>query len=342
MTEVIQTSTDIIPTQADGVNEVRGEEEEERREVMEEEEETQVVDQLLEAGLTTSTSNKVKKTLVEQLRSQFSFSQSNVLRLMDCINQLSFSTISLEKNQWHLLQLKNELRKLTGEIASSFSDQLSAVGKIEDLLATSIYKVNPIVLKKPFDPNIDNLSSKVIENAMKRKRESEVSTLCDNSRANFRKYLKPTIVRNGKRVEGGRVYNPKHQLEVWTALFDSYLLIARDESIYSLTNLPFFDSFQNFEDWLRKKKIENKSYYDAVLQLLTKISKMRHQAYEKYVQNQMTADECDKILSLKKEHIFTILPSLVKKIKTHHTAVSSSSSSSSLDIIRCACDSCHI
>ena len=205
------------------------------------------------------------------------------------------------------------MRKLTGEIASSFSDQLIAVGKIEDLLATSIYKVNPLVLKKPFDANIDNLSSKVIENAMKRKRENEVSTLSDNSCANFRKYLKPTIVRNGKRVEGGRVYNPKHQLEVWTALFDSYLLIAHDESIYSLTNLPFFDLFQNFEDWLRKKKIENKSYYDAVLQLLTKISKKRHQAYEKYMQNQMTADECDKILSLKKDHIITILPSLVKK-----------------------------
>ena len=312
VTEVIQSSTDITIAQQDGANEVR-EVEERREEEVGEEEETQVVDQLLEAGLTTTSSNKVKKTLIEQLRSQFSFSQSNVLRLVECINQMSFSFIPLEKNQWHLLQVKNELRKLTGEIASSFSDQLIAVGKIEDLLATSIYKVNPLVLKKPFDANIDNLSSKVIENAMKRKRENEVSTLSDNSRANFRKYLKPTIVRNGKRVEGGRVYNPKHQLEVWTALFDSYLLIAHDESIYSLTNLPFFDLFQNFEDWLRKKKIENKSYYDAVLQLLTKISKMRHQAYEKYMQNQMTADECDKILSLKKDHIITILPSLVKK-----------------------------
>ena len=63
-------------------------------------------------------------------------------------------------------------------------------------------------------------------------------------------------------MDGGRVYNPKHQLEVWTALFDSYSLIVQDESIYSITNFPFFDSFQNFEDWLRKKKIENKSYYD--------------------------------------------------------------------------------
>ena len=310
MTEVIQTSSDIIPAQQDGLTEVR-EERQDKEEEEEDTEETQTVDQLLEAGLNT-TSNKVKKTLVEQLRNQFSFSHSNVLRLVDCINQMSFSSIPLEKNQWHLLYVKNELKKLTCQIAS-FSDQLMTVRKIEDLLATSIYKVNPLILKKPFDPNIDNLSSKVIENAMKRKRENEVSTLSVDSRANFRKYLKPTILRNGKRVEGGRVYNPKHQLEVWTALFDSYLLIAHDESIYSLTNLPFFDSFKNFEDWLRKKKIENKCYYDAVLQLLTKISKMRYQAYESYVQNQTTADECDKILRLKRDHIVTILPSLVKK-----------------------------
>ena len=87
---------------------------------------------------------------------------------MDCINQMSFSSIPLEKNQWHLLYVKNELQKLMGEIAS-FSNQLITVRKIEDLLATSIFKVNPLVLKKPFDPNIDNLSSKIIENAMKRK-----------------------------------------------------------------------------------------------------------------------------------------------------------------------------
>ena len=148
---------------------------------------------------------------------------------------------------------------------------------------------------------------------MKRKRENEVVALSVDSRTNFRKYLKPSIVRNGRRVEGGRVYNPKQQLEVWTALFDSYLLIVQDETIYSLTNLPFFDSFQDFEDWFRKKKIENKCYYDAVLQLLTKISKMRYQAYESYMKNQSTADECDKILRLKKDHIVTILPSLVKK-----------------------------
>ena len=291
------------------MDEVRGGE----RQNEEDSEETNAVDQLLDAGSNTS-STKVKKTFIEQLRNQFAFSQSNVFSLIECINRTSFSSIPLEKNQWHLLSLKNELKKLTGQIASTFSDQLMTVKKIEDLLATSIYKVNPLVLKKPFDPNIDNLSSKVIENAMKRKRENEVDVLSTDSRANFSKYLKPTIVRNGKRVEGGRVFNPKHPLEVWTALYDSYLLIVRDESIFSVTNLPFFDTFNNFEDWLRKKKIENKCYYDGVLQLLTKISKMRHQAYESYVQNQLTADECDKILSLKKDHIMAILPSVVKKI----------------------------
>ena len=308
VTEVVQTSHDVTPSQP-VLQEV-----EERRdgEDTEDREESQAVDQLLE-GSSDSTPTKVKKTLIEQLRNQFSFSESNVLRLIDCINQMSFSSIPLEKNQWHLLFLKNELKKLTGKIASSFSDQLSTVEKIEDLLAGSIYKVNPLVLKKPFDPSIDNLSSKVIENAMKRKRESEVDTLSVDSRLNFRKYLKPTIVRNGRRIEGGRVYNPKQQLEVWSALFDSYSLIVQDEIIYSLTNLPFFNSFKDFEDWFRKKKIENKSYYEAVLQLLTKISKMRYQAYESFMKNQSTADECDKILQLKKDHIVTILPSLLKK-----------------------------
>ena len=305
---MVQTSHDVTPSQP-VLQEV-----EERRdgEDTEDREESQAVDQLLE-GSSDSTPTKVKKTLIEQLRNQFSFSESNVLRLIDCINQMSFSSIPLEKNQWHLLFLKNELKKLTGKIASSFSDQLSTVEKIEDLLAGSIYKVNPLVLKKPFDPSIDNLSSKVIENAMKRKRESEVDTLSVDSRLNFRKYLKPTIVRNGRRIEGGRVYNPKQQLEVWSALFDSYSLIVQDEIIYSLTNLPFFNSFKDFEDWFRKKKIENKSYYEAVLQLLTKISKMRYQAYESFMKNQSTADECDKILQLKKDHIVTILPSLLKK-----------------------------
>ena len=233
--EVIQSSSDISPPQQDEMTEVRGGE----RQDEEDNEETNAVDQLLDAGSKTIPT-KVKKTFIEQLRNQFSFSQSNVLSLLECINRTSFSSIPLEKNQWHLLSVKNELKKLTGQIASSFSDQLSTVKKIEDLLATSIYKVNPLVLKKPFDPNIDNLSSKVIENAMKRKRENEVDVLSFESRANFRKYLKPTIVRNGKRVEGGRVFNPKHPLEVWTALYDSYLLIVRDESIFSVTNLPFF------------------------------------------------------------------------------------------------------
>ena len=96
---------------------------EERRDE-EDTEETQAVDQLLEAGSNTA-SIKVKKTLIEQLRNQFSFSESNVLHLIECINQMSFSSIPLEKNQWHLLSLKNELKKLTGQIASSFSDQIS-------------------------------------------------------------------------------------------------------------------------------------------------------------------------------------------------------------------------
>ena len=306
--EVIQSSSDISSSPQHVMAEVRGGE----RQNEEDSEETNAVDQLLDAGSNTAPT-KVKKTFIEQLRNQFAFSQSNVFSLLECINRTSFSSIPLEKNQWHLLSLKNELKKLTGQISSTFSDQLMTVKKIEDLLSTSIYKVNPLVLKKPFDPNIDNLSSKVIENAMKRKRENEVDVLSTDSRTNFSKYLKPTIVRNGKRVEGGRVFNPKHPLEVWTALYDSYLLVVRDESIFSMTNLPFFDTFNNFEDWLRKKKIENKCYYDGVLQLLTKISKMRHQAYESYVQNQLTADECDKILSLKKDHIMAILPSVVKK-----------------------------
>ena len=166
VTEVIQSSTNILPSQQDGLTEVRRERQD--KDDVEDTEETHAVDQLLEAGSNT-VPNKVKKTLVDQLRNQFSFSQSNVLGLLECINRTSFSTIPLEKNQWHLLSVRNELKKLTGQIASSFSDQLMTVKKIEDLLATSIYKVNPLVLKKPFDPNIDNLSSKVIENAMKRK-----------------------------------------------------------------------------------------------------------------------------------------------------------------------------
>ena len=286
--------------------------------IQEEDDDVQLVDQMLEHGLNktvNSDQDHKKKTIVEQLKTQFVFTQSNVLNLTHAVNHLAFSSVMTEKNQKYLVGMKNSLQKLTGKISDCFDQQIECVEQIEELLTSSIYKVNPTVLHKPFDPNVENLTSRVIENAMKRKREGEMMDLCHSSRENFRKYLKPTILRNGKnwKADGAKIFNPAQFYEVWESLYETYSLIVRDEELYSLLNFPFFENYKDFEDWLRKKKEEDKTFYDAVLKVLAKLAKGRHQAYDDYVNKKITDDVCEDLLKIKKSNILSVLPVVLKR-----------------------------
>ena len=286
----------------------------------EDDHDVQLVDQMLEHGLyetVNSDQDHKKKTIVEQLKTQFVFTQSNVLNLTRAVNHLAFSSVMTEKNQKYLVGMKNSLQKLTGKISDCFDQQIECVGQIEELLTSSIYKVNPTVLHKPFDPNVENLTSRVIENAMKRKREGEMIDLCHSSRENFRKYLKPTILRNGKnwKTDGAKIFNPAQFYEVWESLYETYSLIVRDEELYSLLNFPFFENYKDFEDWLRKKKEEDKVFYDAVLKVLAKLAKGRHQAYDDYVNKKITDDVCEDLLKIKKSNILSVLHSCFEALK---------------------------
>ena len=284
----------------------------------EEDDDVHLVDQMLEHGL-NKTSNfdqdSKKNTIVEQLKTQFLFTQSNVLNLTHAVNHLTFSSVMTEKNQKYLVGMKNSLQKLTGKISHCFDQQIECVEQIEELLTSSIHKVNPTVLHKSFDPNVENLTSRVIENAMKRKREGEMMDLCHTSRENFRKYLKSTILRNGKnwKADGAKIFNPGQFYEVWESLYETYSLIVRDEELYSLVNFPFFENYKDFEDWLRKKKEEDKVFYDAVLKVLAKLAKSRHQAFDDYVNKKITDDVCENLLKIKKSHILNVLPVVLKR-----------------------------
>ena len=286
--------------------------------IQDEDDDVQLVDQMLEHGLNktaNSDQDHKKKTIVEQLKIQFVFTQSNVLNLTHAVNHLAFSSVMTEKNQKYLVGMKNSLQKLTGKISDCFDQQIECVEQIEELLTSSIYKVNPTVLHKSFDPNVENLTSRVIENAMKRKREGEMMDLCHSSRENFRKYLKPTILRNGKnwKTDGAKIFNPTQFYEVWESLYETYSLIVRDEELYSLLNFPFFENYKDFEDWLRKKKEEDKVFYDAVLKVLAKLAKGRHQAYDDYVNKKITDDVCEDLLKIKKSNILSVLPAVLKR-----------------------------
>ena len=92
------------------------------------------------------------------------------------------------------------------------------------------------------------------------------------------------------KADGAKVFNPNQTLKVFAAVYDAYSLIVRDELIYSCVNLPFFDNFKAFESWLQQKKAEERDYYNATLKLLTKISKMRFEAYDDYLKSKLSSN----------------------------------------------------
>ena len=275
-----------------------------------------IIDQMLEESLKNNLeNNRVKMSVLDQLKMQLHTCQSNSLQCLTAINQFAFSSVSLEKNQIYLNKMKNDLCKLTGEIASAFSDQFSSLEKMEDILASSIYKVNPNVFKRSFDPDVEKLSSRVIENGQKRKRENYLHDLCLESRQKFSRYLSPTIMKNGKIVKSdlARINNPSETFEVWNALYDCYGVLMRDEELFSLINFPFHSSHLDFQNWFKAKKREDLEYYEAAIRFLSTLVKKRYEAYKDFQNGKITDDVCEKLLKLDKCQIVSTLPAILKR-----------------------------
>ena len=81
----------------------------------EDDDDVQLVDQMLEHGLNKTVNfdqDHKKKTIVEQLKTQFVFTQSNVLNLTHAVNHLAFSSVMTEKNQKYLVGMKKFITKI--------------------------------------------------------------------------------------------------------------------------------------------------------------------------------------------------------------------------------------